>query len=174
MKKIISFLLFVCILYACKKNNDPVRFNCCLNDIVEIFRIKDTAYFNYVTVVYDQAKNKIAAIPGPSSEFKACTPVKIDSGYYYQVSFTKIGMGCFFGYGYGVTAVTDVKFEDYKELFDDDTMYNHLLSINPYLECYQLENCCYITYNTSLSEDTALLNSWIRKGELGKYLKRLK
>jgi hypothetical protein len=70
--------------------------------------------------------------------------------------------------------VIEKKVEQWNKYENENSMLSHIISHDLFNEFYIEQDTFFIMSNTSLSEDTALLNSWIRKGELGKYLKRLK
>ena len=72
------------------------------------------------------------------------------------------------------TAIVDVKIDEF-HYFNIDTMQKHLLSHDLFTEYYEEDkesDTFYITNTTTFAHDTALINSWIRKGELGKRLHR--
>ena len=88
MKKLIPLMFVAFILCSCEKeksNNDSVF------RPSKIYKIKDPSYFNYVTVYL----SKDFKMMGHSGEYKACTPILLDSSYYYEPSFSKIGTECY-------------------------------------------------------------------------------
>ena len=173
MKKLFYLLLCCFMSVSCHKNTDRY---CCDSGMrhTRVYKIKDTSYFQYTTVIMNENHTRITAIPGNTmSKNEACTPILLDSSYYYEPTVRKTGNECYFVSSGINTAIVDVKFSDYKG-FNQDTMMKHLISYDLFTEMYELVDTGMIMSNTTYAHDTALLNSWIRKGELGKHMKRLK
>jgi hypothetical protein len=139
-----------------------------------IYKIKDISYFNYVAVMVNSDVSKITATYGPLEvpEFRKCRPTVLDSGYYYEPSAIKNNKGCIFTFGDERTAIVDVKLVDYRG-FNSDTMIKHIISADLFTDFYEELKPFSTNDSTTFEQDTALINSWIRKGELGKHLKRL-
>jgi hypothetical protein len=164
-------IISIILLASCKKSEERINYDDGTYSIV--YRIKDTAYFNYVPVVFDIGRNKIVMYTDevPFKYQGSCFPVPLDSGYYYESSERQT---CGFALGGIRTAVIDIRIVDYELNFNMDTMINHLLCKEVMAEYYYSEFRYGIEGCNNLEEDTALINSWIRKGELGNHLKRLK
>jgi hypothetical protein len=169
MKKLILLMFVVFILCSCEKEKPNIG---SVFRPSKIYKKKDPSYFNYVTVYL----SKDFKMMGHSGDYNDCIPILLDSSYYYEPSFSKIGTECYFVTQAEKTAIVDIKIAEY-HYFNIDTMQKHLLSHDLFTEYYEEDeesDTFYITNTTTFAHDTALINSWIRKGELGKYLKRLK
>lgn len=166
MKKIFLLLVTFSFLYfSCKKGNEESD-----HPLACVFKIKDTTYFNYVVATLKKDGKGIAGHPGPSPYYKKYNPVSLDSSYYYESNYRQTSD---FAIGAEKTIVLDVKIVEYKQLFNSDTMMNHILDQDPFLQYYQYDHS-FIRDCKSLEEDTAKLNEWIKKGELELHLTRLK
>jgi hypothetical protein len=166
MKIILLLAISLAFIYSsCNKRNEESD-----RPLACVFKIQDTAYFNYVVATLTKDGKSIAGHPGPSSNYKKYSPILLDSSYYYESNYRNTSD---FAVGAEKTVVLDVKISEYTQLFNSDTMMNHILDRDPIIEYYQYDYP-FIRDCKSLAEDTAKLNEWIRKGELGKYLKRLK
>lgn len=172
MKKLTFILLFLTIMFSCDKKKDEGYGS---NNSVpsRIYKIKDTSYFNYVPVITKSNGTKITSVPDRSTQdIWIGLPIELDSSYYYEPSFRKIGTERYFAYGGESTAILDIKIADYT-VCNSDTMQNHILSRDLFSEYYIQIEPFYNTVST-FAQDTAIINSWINKGELGKHFKRLK
>jgi hypothetical protein len=166
MKIILLLAISLAFIYSsCNKRNDEVSDR----PLACVYKIKDTAYFNYVRAFLKKDGQQIAGHSGPNPELK-CTPLRIDSFYYYESEYRQT---CGFAVFGEKTIPLDIKYDTTYFVFNTDTMMNHILNRDPFVEYYQYDYS-FIMGCKSLAEDTAKLNEWIRKGELGKYLKRLK
>jgi len=166
MKKIFFLsVVFFFLCFSCEK-----WYVKCDRPLACVYKIKDTTYFEYVVAILTKDGSGIAGHPGINPYYKTCTPILLDSSYYYESNYRSTPS---FAFGAEKTVVLDVKIEEYTKLFNADTMMNHILDRDPFLEYYQ-SDYYFIRDCRSLEEDTAKLNEWIRKGELGEHLKRLK
>lgn len=160
-------LLFglIFIGWSCKNEDNPDNSSF---PLANVYKIKDTSYFNYVKAILKKDGNQIGGHIGPNPEFN-CKPILIDSSYYYESNYRKT---CEFALMSEKTIVLDIR-NDSIQAFNTDTMMNHILDREPFIEFYQADYY-FIRGCKSLEEDTAKLNEWIRNGELGKHLTRLK
>jgi hypothetical protein len=173
MKAIIFVVLIMLILCSCKRDKTDKYEETGFTPVI-IYKIRDTSYFNYFVVKANDTKTKIVMTPGYAiGSYKVCIPETLVNQYYYEPSFRKKGTECYFAFGGIHAAVTDVKVNDYVG-FNSDTMLNHIISFDPFLEYYREVDSFVIMSNTTFDQDTAKLNNWIRKGELGKHLTRIK
>jgi hypothetical protein len=166
MNYIKIFIILLAFIYSsCNKTKEDSD-----HPLACVYKIKDTTYFNYVVATLTKDSKSIAGHPGPSVNYKKYNPILLDSNYYYESNYRHTSD---FAVGAEKTVVLDVKISEYTQLFNSDTMMNHILDKDPFIEYYQYDFPS-IRGCKSLAEDTAKLNEWIRNGELGKYLKRLK
>jgi hypothetical protein len=171
--KTIYFIIFITLLHSCKSEK-PDNYDETVFNRTVIYKIRDTTYFNYFVVKVNDAKTKIVMVPGYAiGSYKVCIPETLINNYYYEPSFRKKGTELYYSFGGTKSAVTDVKVLDYVG-FNSDTMLSHIISFDPFLEYYCELDSFVIMNNTTYAQDTAKLNGWIRKGELGKHLKKLK
>jgi hypothetical protein len=172
MKKFILILSVMPILLTCEKKDE--KYNDDGIGCSFIYKIKDTSYFNYVPVHVKKDLSKILSVPDKKTQEKWIgKPITLDSSYYYEPILRKTGTERYFAYGGLYTAIIDIRIVDYQDNINSDTMLRHIKSHDLFTDFYT-ELDTLITSVSTFEHDTALLNSWIRKGELGKYLKRLK
>lgn len=161
MKAIILIILVV-LLNSCEKKN-----RCCMDEPkYKVFKLR-ADYSNNVYIRLSSDKKKITGLPAPvdyggSPDKK---PFKMDTGYFLSIDGPCLD--CVY---------LNITLDEYQTAFyslSNDSMLKLILDPDPILEYYIDENRL-LESKESFEEDTAMLNSWINKGELSKYLKRLK
>jgi hypothetical protein len=165
VKFILLFFILTCFLESCrdKKKDEGDK------PPTSVFKLRGD-YINNVVVCLSDDKSRITCFPAPvdpngNPDIK---PLLLDSGYYWD--------NCGVGLNSAYLSVTK---SEWKTMINEhgfpskDSMMKLVLDPDPFLELYSDDNRL-LEGKKSFEEDTVKLNSWIRKGELGKYLKRLK
>jgi hypothetical protein len=163
--KTISIFLFALFLLSlsCKKKNTEM-----IPDIkVVIYKFKGD-YINKVCVLMSNDKSQIKAFPSPNDPSGDTTKrfVVLKNGYY-----TESGI-----YSWGInSAYLNINRVDYRHFLstnkiNDDTLKNHILDTDPYLEYYTCSN-------DTFAKDTSLIkhiDDYISNNELVSKLKFIK